>query len=91
MRRVVTGMTPEGKSVFVSDGEVQPITLSMVPGSENYQIWGADEAVQLPTDGSAPTAQGYFPTEGGFRFGLVTLPPGQHGAARRFRRGGGDR
>ena len=60
MRRVVTGMTPEGKSVFVSDDEVQPITLSMVPGSENYQIWGADEAVQLPTDGSAPTAQGYL-------------------------------
>ena len=76
MRRVVTGMTPAGKSVVVSDGEVEAITASMFPGSESYQIWGADEAVQLPTDGSAPTAQGYFPGEGGFRFGLFTAPPG---------------
>ncbi len=75
MRRVVTGMTPAGKSVFVSDSPVPPITLSMAPGTEAYQIWGADESVQLPTDGSPPTAQGYFPSEGGFRFVFVTIPP----------------
>ncbi len=68
-------MTPAGKSVFVSDGEVQPITLSMTPGSETYQIWGADEAVQLPTEGSELMTQGYFPSEGGFRFGFFTVPP----------------
>ena len=75
MRRIVTGMTAEGKSVIVSDEEVQPITISMAPGVENYLIWGADETVQLPTDGSAPTAQGVFASEGGFRFGAFTVPP----------------
>ena len=75
MRRVVTGMTRTGKSVVVSDGEVQPITTSMTPGSETYQIWGADEAVQLPTDGSGPMAQDFFPSERGFRFGVFTVPP----------------
>ncbi len=79
MRRVVTGMTRAGKSVVVSDGEVQPITISMTPGSETYQIWGADKAVQLPTDGSAPVTQGFFPSEGGFRFGLFTAPPAATG------------
>src|SRR3972149_7323142 len=75
MRRIVTGMTAEGKSVIVSDEEVQPITISMAPGVENYLIWGADETVQLPTDGSTPTAQGIFASEGGFRFGAFTVPP----------------
>src|SRR3989304_5415922 len=75
MRRIVTGMTAEGKSVIVSDEEVQPIPISMAPGVENYLIWGADETVQLPTDGSALTAQAVFPSEGGFRFGAFTVPP----------------
>jgi len=75
MRRIVTGMTAEGKSVFVSDGEVQPITISMSPGAEFHQIWGADETVQLPTDGNAPSAPTYFPAEEGFRFAFFTVPP----------------
>jgi mannose-6-phosphate isomerase-like protein (cupin superfamily) len=75
MRRIVTGMTADGKSVFVSDSELQPIIVSMMPKSESYQIWGADEVVQLPTDGSAPMAQSFFPSEGGFRFGMFTVPP----------------
>ncbi len=75
MRRIVTGMTAEGKSVIVSDGEMQPITTSLTPGGDSHLIWGADETVQLPTDGSAPTAQGIFPSEGGFRFGSFTVPP----------------
>ena len=75
MRRVVTGMTPAGKSVFVSDGEVPPITLAMMPGGDQYRIWGADETVQLPLDGSPPRAVDFFPGAEGFRFGFFTVPP----------------
>ena len=75
MRRIVTGMTSAGKSVFVSDSEAQPITLSMLPGAEFQRIWSADETAQLPTDGSEPSAEGYFPSEGGFRFGFFSVPP----------------
>jgi mannose-6-phosphate isomerase-like protein (cupin superfamily) len=75
MRRIVTGMTPSGKSVFVSDSDVPPITLAMVPGGEQYRIWGADETVQLPSDGSPPSATDFFPSQEGFRFGFFTVPP----------------
>ncbi len=75
MRRVVTGMTAAGKSVFVNDGAVEPITVAMAPGVEWYEIWGDDAAPRLPSDGSAPEAQGYFPRKDGFRFGFFAVPP----------------
>lgn len=74
MRRVVTGMTLDGKSVFVSDGDVEPITLALAPGAEWYRIWGSDEAVHLPCDGSQPAERAYFPDAEGFRFGFFTVP-----------------
>jgi mannose-6-phosphate isomerase-like protein (cupin superfamily) len=75
VRRVVTGQTAEGKSVFVSDEQVPPITLSQVVGPEFHRLWGADAAPRLPSDGTAPAQPTYFPPAGGFRFGFFTLPP----------------
>lgn len=75
VRRVVTGRTPEGKSVFVSDTDVSPITLDLLPGAEFHRLWGSDVPVQLPSDGSPPQMPGYFPPPGGFRFGLFTVGP----------------
>jgi hypothetical protein len=75
MRRVVTGQTSDGKSVFVSDSEVPPITVSGMPSAGFFRVWGADQAVTLPTDGTPPAQVKYFPPAGGFRFGFVTLPP----------------
>ena len=75
VRRVVTGQTAEGKSVFVSDEEVAPITVGLLPGAEFHRIWGSDRTVQLPTGGTAPPAERYFPPTDGFRFGLFTLGP----------------
>jgi mannose-6-phosphate isomerase-like protein (cupin superfamily) len=74
-RRVVTGHDADGKAVFVSDGLVEPVTLALLPGSEFHQIWGADETVAFPDDGSRPAAPEYFPPVGGFRFGFFTIPP----------------
>jgi mannose-6-phosphate isomerase-like protein (cupin superfamily) len=75
VRRVVTGQEPGGKSVFVSDTEVDPIELSIMPGTAFHRIWGSDERPALPTDGSQPSAPLYFPPADGYRFSFFTLGP----------------
>lgn len=79
VRRVVTGHDERGMAVFVSDEEVAPLTMAMLPGSEFHRLWGSDASPTFPDDGS-PTASGaYFPPVGGFRFGLFTVPPAGSG------------
>ena len=75
VRRVVTGQTTEGKSVFVSDEAVDATTLTLLPGWEFHRMWGADEPPVLPTDGTRPEAPRYFPPAGGVRCGLFTVGP----------------
>ncbi len=75
VRCVVTG-TRDGKSVFASDRQVEPIAPHLLAGVEFYPLWGADDRPRLPTDGTPPApGQPYFPPPDGFRFGLVVLPP----------------
>jgi len=75
IRRVVTGHDEKGNAVFASDGSIDPITSDLVPGMEFFRLWGSDDAVRFPDDGSQPAAPQYFPPVGGFRFGLFTVPP----------------
>ena len=75
VRRVVTGQTADGKSVFVSDDKVEATTVALVPGMEFHLMWGANEIPALPTDGSEPAHHPYFPPPGGYRFGFFTVPP----------------
>lgn len=75
VRRVVTGHDGGGKAIFVSDEQVAPVTLALLPGSEFHQLWGADGVRTFPDDGSRPAARAYFPPVGGFRFGFFTIPP----------------
>ena len=75
VRRVVTGHDRDGKAVFASDEDVDPLTVELIPGAEFHRLWGADQAPAFPGDGG-PTAQpGYFPPVGGYRFGLFSVPP----------------
>jgi quercetin dioxygenase-like cupin family protein len=75
VRVVATGHDASGKAVFVSDREIDPITLDLMPGSEFHRIWGGDGASTLPDDGSVPDHRSYFPPVGGYRFGLFAVPP----------------
>jgi mannose-6-phosphate isomerase-like protein (cupin superfamily) len=75
VRRVVTGQDNEGKSVFVSVEEVDPLRLPLMPGLEFRRVWGGDEPPSLPADGTLPPAPTFFPPAGGYRFTFVTLPP----------------
>ena len=65
VRRVVTGHDRNGKAVFASDQELDPLTPALMPGYEFHRLWGADQAPVFPGDGG-PTAQpGCFPPVGG--------------------------
>src|SRR5687768_497584 len=75
VRRVVTGHDANGRSVFVSDEGVEPTTVSLMPGMEIHRVWGADETLTFPDDGSQPKYHDYFPPVDGFRFVTYTLPP----------------
>ena len=81
IRRVVTGHDGQGKSVFVSDSEVNPITVQAMPGAEFHRLWGGDRAPRFPDDGARPQEAAYFPPIGGYRFGMFTLPPSTQAAA----------
>ena len=75
VRRVVTGNNSHGKAIIASDSKVDGITASIAPGWEYHRLWGADETVTLPGDGSQPAGHSYFPPVNGFRFILFTVPP----------------
>lgn len=74
-RRVVTGTDTAGKAVVVSNEPAEAVTVSLAPGLEFRMMWGSDQTVTLPTDGTKPGARTYFPSAGGFRFSYVTIPP----------------
>jgi mannose-6-phosphate isomerase-like protein (cupin superfamily) len=76
-RRIVIGRSPEGRSTVVRDDVVEPITMALNPGGAFYRVWGSDELVTLPSDGSQPPTSGWFPPAGGFRFAIVTFGPEQ--------------
>jgi hypothetical protein len=75
VRRVVTGHDEKGKAVFASDEQVDAITLELMPGAEFHRLWGADGAPTFPDDGGPTPQPAYFPTVGGYRFGLFTVAP----------------
>jgi mannose-6-phosphate isomerase-like protein (cupin superfamily) len=75
VRRVVTGHDHNGKAVFASDVEVEPITASLVPGAEFHRLWGSDTAPTFPDSGAMPSYSSYFPPVGGFRVWFFSLPP----------------
>lgn len=58
VRRIVTGVDEEGRSVFVDDGR-PPRTHVFVhtPGLEFSLVWGTDAAARPAVDGADPTPQ----------------------------------
>ena len=74
-RRIVTGHDATGRSVFVRDETVTPVTVSLLPGAEFHQMWARDAPASLPHDADAPDGWRYFPPSDGFRFGFFTLGP----------------
>jgi hypothetical protein len=63
VRRIVTGHSADGKSVVVSDAEVAPAVVGLLPGYAWYPLW------------SCPEAREFFPPPGGHRFLVFDVPP----------------
>jgi hypothetical protein len=74
-RRVVTGHDAAGKSVFVSDDTIPPVTLSLLPGAEFHRLWARDATAMIPDGLASVEGASYFPGVSGFRFGFFTLGP----------------
>jgi mannose-6-phosphate isomerase-like protein (cupin superfamily) len=79
MRRVVTGERG-GKAVFVEDGDVEA-TKTSLSDVTYHELWRADAVPTFPADGSNGSKSTFFPGEGGYRFFILTIPPGAgHGS-----------
>ena len=76
VRRVVTGHDHDGKAMFASDEQIDPLRLALMPGAEFHRLWGADQAPIFPDEGGSTAQPSYFPPVGGYRFGFFTVPPG---------------
>jgi mannose-6-phosphate isomerase-like protein (cupin superfamily) len=74
VRRLVTGHDAGGKAIIAMDERIGPA--ATIAGSKFWQLWQGDSAPTFPDRGSPPPLTTYFPPVGGFRFGIVTFPPG---------------
>lgn len=81
IRRIVTGHSKDGKSVVVSDSNVGSISLS--EGKNFMPIWGKDSTPSHPNDESMDAGMEWFPTKGGHRFFIWTIPPLSQQSAKR--------
>jgi mannose-6-phosphate isomerase-like protein (cupin superfamily) len=75
VRRVVTGHTPDGVAVFVSDE-----TVALMPigdnGSGAMLLWGTDTTARFPDRGARPAMSASFPAIGGCAFSVMQIAPG---------------
>jgi mannose-6-phosphate isomerase-like protein (cupin superfamily) len=78
VRRVVTGHDARGKAVIVDDGVIEPTTVTLSP-TVYHELWRADTAPTLPDSGTDGPKTTFFPPVGGYRFFLLTFPPGDGG------------
>lgn len=73
IRRIVTGHSPDGKSILVSDSIVDGISLG---GGKNFiQLWGNDSIPNHPDNGVLSKELDWFPSAGGHRFFVWVVPP----------------
>ena len=82
IRRVVTGHTPEGKSVFVSDGAPsRAVTISGLKDFSITAVWATDHGMTAVPGSIDPTPAmtTFVPGEGGTRFLITVLPPAGQG------------
>jgi mannose-6-phosphate isomerase-like protein (cupin superfamily) len=75
MRRVVTGIDGQGRSVIVSNESPATLPLKSMPGVIKIPIWGADDRPVVPNDGRRPDQKPYYAPPGGYRVGVERIPP----------------
>jgi mannose-6-phosphate isomerase-like protein (cupin superfamily) len=74
IRRVVTGHTPQGKAVVISDDEVAALPVGE-RGAGVTIVWGRDDPGRFPDDGSPSVLSAAFPPLGGCACAVMELAP----------------
>ena len=72
IRQIITGHDEKGRSVFVQDGNAEPVGIG--EGVEIAFLWSADEPATFPGPGKNPAAPDFFPPIGGYRFIIASIP-----------------
>jgi Cupin domain len=75
IRRVVTGVTPEGKSVLTSDDRPGGISVQAIPGVGFFLLWGTEGGRRVLGAGDDAVVKPYFPSVDGTRFVVVRWAP----------------
>ncbi|HEX4109848.1 MAG TPA: cupin domain-containing protein [Solirubrobacteraceae bacterium] len=76
IKRVVTAVNGEAKSVVQEDAPLPPATAGLFPGTDIYLLWGTEGKIDMPAHTPARSATApFFPGPGGTRFGVFTFPP----------------
>jgi mannose-6-phosphate isomerase-like protein (cupin superfamily) len=77
VRRVVTGIDPEGKSVIVSDGSPpRSVTLELAGGRKMTDLWHLGSRPRSPADGGdLDHYANLVPPPGGTHWRVVEFPP----------------
>lgn len=75
VRRVVTGHTPQGRSVVVSDDEVAASILVGERGSAITLLWRRDDPADFPDTGTTRPMSTAFPPPGGCMCSVMELAP----------------
>jgi quercetin dioxygenase-like cupin family protein len=79
IRRVVTGHDASGNAVFVADDDVDA-TSAVLTSTTYHQLWRGDTEPIFPNSGMNGRLSTFFPRPGGYRFFILTVPPGDgHG------------
>lgn len=75
MRQYITGHDESGCAVFLSDKEVEPTEVAMIPGYKTYELWSTHGVRRVPHSGPYPGVPNYFPERDGVVFRIIVLPP----------------
>jgi mannose-6-phosphate isomerase-like protein (cupin superfamily) len=80
MRRIVTGLTEEGKSVFVSEGEPPRVaTIEELPSFRMTEVWATEDIPTIPNEEGDITTEisSLLPGMNATRFRIVQYYPEQ--------------
>ncbi|HEX4108312.1 MAG TPA: cupin domain-containing protein [Solirubrobacteraceae bacterium] len=76
IKRVVTAVDEQGRSVVQEEGELELVEPELFAGYGMWLVWGTEGALQMPAPiGTEPALRPFFPGPGGTRFGVFSLPP----------------
>ncbi len=76
---VITGISPEGRSVFIHSGAANQVPDAGLTGVAYWPMWSTPDGPALvgaTAGGEIPDAI-WFPEPGGTRFFVVAVPPGK--------------